>query len=167
MPDKRSSRSSSWEAEAAEKLGQMFEKAAAADREKAQLLAKDLLKGAQAGGEVNSENWEEWIEKRVEFQLVLLDLNDYLTALIRALWLAPRFAPIDFRTASQRDFAQIWSDTSRGFLGEIAVQKFLSEKLQLKVRLSRRRGELEEFLPSDIEEVFDKKDQKWRKPKVN
>lgn len=130
-------------------------------------LARDFLKGAEAGAEVQSGNWEEWLEKRAKFQLVFLDLSEYITALIRALWLAPQFVPLDFRTLSQRDFSQTWADTTRGFLGEIAFQKFVGERLGKKVSLSKKRGELEEFLPSDIEAIFDVAQREWRAPKIN
>lgn len=116
-------------------------------------LAEDILKSSVAGGEIdisNASSLEEWFAERFTPQLVWLDRNDYARALIRSLWLAPRFAATDFGGARQRDFAQVWTDTARGFLGEIAFQKFLDLKLDFKIELETRRGALEEFLPSDI-----------------
>jgi len=38
--------------------------------------------------------------------------------------------------------AQVWTDAARGFLGEIALSKFLLEKFGVEVKLETRRGEL-------------------------
>ncbi|MEM1590017.1 MAG: hypothetical protein QXV01_07925 [Candidatus Bathyarchaeia archaeon] len=121
----------------------------------AEELEQQLLQGALSGLEIpeflpTEKPYEVWLEQRFRFQLIWLDRDDYVRALVRALWLAPKFAATDFGGARQRDFAQVWTDTARGFLGEIALQKFLKEKLNTEVALDVRRGELEEFLPSDI-----------------
>lgn len=125
------------------------------DPEVAKELEQQVLQGALSSLEVpelsfSEEPYETWLEQRFKFQLTWLNRDDYLRALVRALWLAPVFAATDFGGARQRDFAQVWTDTARGFMGEIALQKFLKEKLNTEVALDVRRGELEEFLPSDV-----------------
>lgn len=135
----------------------------------AEELASQLLSGALSGLEVRTEDpssFKTWLEQRLQYQLTWLDKEDYARALIRALWLAPRFAATDFGGARQRDFAQLWTDTARGFLGEIALQRFLSEKLGFEIELDVRRGNLEEFLPSDIK-VRDPRSGQFRAPKKN
>jgi len=119
-------------------------------------LARQLWRGAVSGLEfdkANPRSFESWLKERVKSRLVWLGREDYARALVRALWLAPRFAATDFGGARQRDFAQVWTDTARGFLGEIAFQKFLGDRFGVKVRLDARRGALEEFLPSDVKVV--------------
>lgn len=116
-------------------------------------LAEQLFRGALNGQEIDAgdpSSFEEWVKQRFKYQLTWLSRDDYAKALVRALWLAPRFAATDFGGARQRDFAQVWTDTARGFLGEIAFQKFLDSKLNVKIQLDVRRGVLEKFLPSDI-----------------
>lgn len=122
-------------------------------------LLTQLMRGAQDGLEmgeaklVSPSSVEEWAEKRFKYQFVWLDRNDYAKALVRALWLAPVFAGTDFGSSRQRDMGQVWTDTARGFLGEIAVSKFLLEKFNMNTRLEVRRGELTDFLPTDIAQV--------------
>jgi len=114
---------------------------------------KDLCEGAVRGldadqlGEIN-----EWI-KWLGWSSVVLDENDYLKVALHALRLAPMVAATDYGTARQRDLGQLWADTIRGFLGEIAFVKWLREKYGLSAELDYRRGSLEEFLPSDIKSV--------------
>jgi hypothetical protein len=127
-------------------------------------LSKQLLRGGESGGELGPDalSQERWIQ-RIGFHLVWLDFADYTRALIRSIWLAPRFAGTDFGTSRQRDLAQVWTDAARGFLGELAFQKFLDRRFQVSVKLSSRRGSLEEFLPSDIDKI-QKPGEHWRKP---
>jgi len=122
-------------------------------------LVDQLLRGAQEGLEFEGADlfsggsFHDWMQKRFTYQLVWLDKNDYSKALVRALWLAPVFAGTDFGSSRQRDMGQVWTDTARGFLGEIAVSKFLLDKFSVKTKLDTRRGELTEFLPTDIAQV--------------
>jgi hypothetical protein len=136
------------------------------DTNSARTLAVQILKSAKEGLEINGTDFENWFENRFKYQFVWLDKDDYSKALVRALWLAPVFAGTDFGSSRQRDMAQVWTDTSRGFLGEIAVSKFLKEKFGIETDLDTRRGELTEFLSTDIVKVkFPHKE--WRKPNVN
>jgi hypothetical protein len=114
---------------------------------------EDLCEGAVRGLNVDQlGGFDEWI-KWLGWSSVVLDENDYLKAALHALRLAPRIVATDYGTARQRDLGQLWADTIRGFLGEIAFAKWLREKYGLVVELDYRRGSLEEFLPSDIKSV--------------
>lgn len=129
-------------------------------------LAKELWTGAVEAGEIEKASFEEWLESRFKYQLVWLDKDDYLRALTRALWLAPKFAGTDFGASRQRDIAQVWTDTTRGFLGEIAVGKFFYENFKVEIILDTKRGKLEEFLPTDISEII-LPDRTRRTPNLN
>ncbi|MEM2914412.1 MAG: DNA cytosine methyltransferase, partial [Candidatus Bathyarchaeia archaeon] len=130
------------------------------DQKSINMLASQILKGAQGGLELK-DSFEKWLNDRFRFQLLWLDKDDYSKALIRALWLAPVFAGTDFGGSRQRDIAQVWTDTARGFLGEIAFSKFLFEKFNIETKVDVRRGEIEEFLPSDVTQIrFPQED--WR-----
>jgi len=129
-----------------------------------QRLASQVWKGASEGLELEVSPIE-WFEKRFRYQFVWLEKEDYLKALVRALWLAPVFAGTDFGTARQRDMAQVWTDAARGFLGEIALSKFLLEKFSVEAKLETRRGKLEEFLPTDISQIR-VSGGNWRQPSL-
>lgn len=122
-------------------------------------LVAQLIKGAQEGLELEKAtlfspgSFQNWMKNRFTYQLVWLDKNDYSKALVRALWLAPVFAGTDFGSSRQRDMGQVWTDTARGFMGEIAVSKFLLDKFSTETKLDTRRGELTEFLPTDITQI--------------
>jgi hypothetical protein len=131
-------------------------------------LTEEILRGSTNGLEVNPADPKQsqlWFKDRFEFQLVWLDENDYSRALVRALWLAPKFVSIDFGGGRQRDFAQLWTDTARGFLGEIALKKFVEGQFGIRIESETRRGNIEEFLPSDIK-IWDEKTSKWRDSKL-
>lgn len=105
----------------------------------------------------NLEEWAEWLS----WAFTVLDDKDYLVAAIHALRLAPELVATDYGTARQRDLGQLWTDTIRGFLGEISFTKWLKERFGVSASLDFRKGRLEEFLPSDIKEV------NGRAPKLN
>lgn len=114
---------------------------------------EDLCEGAVRGLDVDQlGGFDEWI-KWLGWSSAVLDENDYLKAALHALRLAPRIVATDYGTTRQRDLGQLWADTIRGFLGEIAFVKWLREKYGLLAVLDYRRGSLEEFLPSDIKSV--------------
>ena len=120
-----------------------------------------LCEGAVRGRDIESfSNIDEWISW-LSWSTVLLDEKDYLTAAVHALDLAPRLAGTDYGTTRQRDLGQLWTDTIRGFLGEIAFVKWLEEKFGVKAELDYRKGPLTEFLPSDIKMIS------GRSPKLN
>jgi len=56
-------------------------------------------------------------------------------------------------TPRKRDLGQRWTDTIRGFLGEIAFTKWMQERFGIAVRMDYKYGLLREFLMSDIKSV--------------
>src|SRR3989344_5665638 len=111
-----------------------------------------LKRGAINSGEAedSEDSLNEWFIKRFQPNSIILDKDDYSKALIRSLWIAPNLAALDFRGGRLRDFAQLWTDTARGFLGEIAVQKFIKKNFDFDTHIETRRGKVEEFMPSDL-----------------
>jgi len=81
---------------------------------------------------------------------VVLDHKDYTKALTYALKLAPSLAGTDFGSTRQRDLGQLWTDSARGFLGEIALARFFDAKFGVTLSLDYSLGSLEQYLPSDI-----------------
>lgn len=132
------------------------------DRNVVSKLALQLYKGARDGLEIDV-SFEDWFDNTFKYQFVWLSKDDYVKALVRALWLAPVFAGSDFGSSRQRDMGQVWTDTARGFLGEIALSKFLIEKFDVDTKLDTRRGDLAQFLPTDIAEMR-KPNDNWKKP---
>ena len=126
-----------------------------------------MIRGAVNSGETEESEWRilGWFDTRFKPNSVILDRADYSKALIRSLWIAPNLASLDFAGGRLRDFAQLWTDTARGFLGEIALQKFLKNNFGLDIYLDTRRGEVEEFMPSDIL-VIEQGSEKPRKSKI-
>ncbi len=115
-------------------------------------VSEALIRGAVNSGEAedSEEGIKDWFNKRFKPNSVVLDKDDYSKALIRSLWIAPNLASLDFGGGRLRDFAQLWTDTARGFLGEIAVQKFLKNNFNFDMFIETRRGKVEEFMPTDI-----------------
>jgi len=105
--------------------------------------------------------WSRWLD----WASVLLTERDYQTAITHALRLAPILASTDYGSSRQRDLGQLWTDTTRGFLGEIAFTKWLHERFGISAELDFRRGQLQDFLPSDIENIT-KRDE-TRSPNMN
>jgi hypothetical protein len=114
-------------------------------------IAKEMVVGALNSKEVYSEEGlEAWLKGRFIENSIMLDKDDYSKALIRALWLAPNLASQDFVGGRRRDFAQLWTDTARGFLGEIAVQKFLKKNFDFNMVIDTRRGNVKNFVSTDV-----------------
>jgi hypothetical protein len=134
------------------------------DRKSVKTLSQQLLRGSDEGLEISS-TFSKWLQERFRYQLTWLDKDDYSRALVRALWLAPVFAATDFGRSRQRDMGQVWTDTARGFLGEIALSKFLTGRYGIEAKPDTSRGKLEEFLPTDIAKVRTEGG-RWRKPRI-
>lgn len=135
------------------------------DADSVKELSNQIIKGAESGLEINS-SFEDWFENRFKYQFAWLDKDDYSKALVRALWLAPVFAGTDFGASRQRDMAQVWTDTARGFLGEIVFSKFLKQKFEIDTKFDTRRGSIDKFLPSDINKIK-LPNKSWIQPKIN
>lgn len=114
---------------------------------------EELCEGAVRGLDIEMfGSYSEWI-RWLGWASTVLDENDYLKAAVYGINLAPKLARTDYGTARQRDLGQLWTDTIRGFLGEIAFAKWLRERFGVAVEPDYRLGPLEQFLPSDIKSV--------------
>ena len=112
-------------------------------------ICEGALKSRDVEAFLNIDEWICWLS----WSAVLLNKDDYLTAAVHALDLAPRLARTDYGGTRQRDLGQLWTDTIRGFLGEIAFAKWLDLRFGTKVELDYRKGPLEEYLPSDVKAI--------------
>jgi hypothetical protein len=132
-------------------------------------LADVISAGLRAGEIVPNEDdaldvVEKWFKERLVPNTILLTEEDYKRALYRAfrLLIVADIAMTDFGSSRQRDFGQRWTDFTRGFLGEIGIEKFFNEKLGMIVELEEKKvGDVKEFLPTDITKIKEKG--KWRK----
>ncbi|WP_247216555.1 hypothetical protein [Synechococcus sp. C9] len=117
-------------------------------------LAKQIVTGAEGGNEFGKNNFDSWLSDRFIPQLVWLSSDDYTRGITRALPQALRFTGSDFGSAKQRDFGQLWMDTTRGLLGEIAVQKFFKDKLNTEIELDTSIDQnLDDYITTDIKFV--------------
>lgn len=111
---------------------------------------------------------EKWFKERLMPNTIILTENDYKRALYRAfrLLVLANIAMTDFGSSRQRDFGQRWTDFTRGFLGEIGIEKFFSEKLGITIDLEEWEiGDVKNFLPTDITKIKDNGN--WRDVKTN
>jgi hypothetical protein len=134
----------------------------------AESLAVQILRGAEGGSEFGDLDFDSWLSDRLTYQLVWLDKDDYTRAITRALPQALKFAAADFGSSRQRDLGQLWTDTARGFLGEIAFQRFLHERFNCTIEpdLSMDKSR-QEYILTDIKAVLDKDTDEMRPPKIN
>jgi len=116
--------------------------------------AEKLYQSAVDGREIQQcGSVAAWFKNRVCFSMVVLDLNDYVTALAHSLRIAPNLAATDYGTSRQRDLGQLWTDTARGFLGEIALGRFAKERFGIQLIPDYTLGPLADYLPSDIKMI--------------
>src|SRR3989344_6110848 len=135
------------------------------DKDTVRQLAIELIRGAEDGLEFANSSFDEWIETRFKRQLIWLTTEDYERALLRALWLARTFSASDYGSSRQRDMAQVWTDTARGFAGEIALSKFLQDRYGVETKVDVTRGKTEDYLPTDVANVREAGG-KWRSPNL-
>ena len=112
------------------------------------------------------DNLNYWYINNFKSRVFTIDEDDYTEATIQSLKIQHQIAGTDFGTSRQRDFGQKWSDTIRGYLGEIGVKKFLKKSFNLDINLGHELGELEKYLKTDIHEVKFNKDKTFRKSKI-
>lgn len=111
---------------------------------------------------------DEWLQKRLMPNTVSIPEEMYKQALYSAFRLVVLgdIAKTDFGSSRQRDFGQMLTDFTRGFLGEAATKLFFDERFGIKVDLEEREiGEVAQFLPRDIVRVWESGAS--RKPKIN
>lgn len=134
----------------------------------AELLAEQILRGAEGGSEFG--DFDEWLGNRFEPQLVWLTNDDYTRAITRALPQALKFAAADFGSTRQRDLGQLWTDTARGFLGEIAFQRFFKERYNKLIEQDTSTDKARaEYISTDIKAVSEVRGSYdvMRPPKIN
>ncbi|MBI4761346.1 MAG: hypothetical protein ACOYYF_03450 [Chloroflexota bacterium] len=130
-------------------------------------LAKQIIRGAEGGHEFDEGNFVSWLNDRFIPQTIWLSSDDYARGITRALPQALTFARSDFGSSKQRDLGQLWTDTARGLLGEIAVQRFFTEKLGLQIQQDTSLGQdLNDYISTDIKFV-EEPSGKYRQAKIN
>lgn len=128
-------------------------------------LAKEIIRGADGGSEI--QDFDEWFNNRFIPQVVWLDKNDYARAITRALPQALKFAGSDFGSTRQRDLGQLWTDTARGFLGEIALKRFIEQNFGVEIEQDISMDKLiDDYISSDIKAVKEAQSD-YRPPKIN
>ena len=128
--------------------------------------SEKFYKKSFISGEFSTESEShKWIEKRLKSNIVFLTKADYEETALSALKSLKNFSGTDFGSARQRDFNQKWADTTRGYLGEKAFQKFLLKKFDIESKLKHTVGELRDFIHTDIYEIKKKGELKFRHPK--
>lgn len=117
-------------------------------------LAGKLYNSALAGNEILCYlDIDNWLANRLLPSLVQLTGDDYIEALTHALYIAPGLAGTDYGSTRQRDLGQLWTDTARGLLGEIAFKKFLKVRFNIDITLDFSKGPLENYLETDIKRI--------------
>lgn len=117
--------------------------------------AQSVVETAIASGECARETSSvlEWIETRFIPNVVFIDHLGYAEMCINALRTVPRITATDFGSSRQRDLGQLWADMTRGYLGELAVKRYIEREFAIAISLGHELGDLEDFLNSDIKEV--------------
>jgi len=128
--------------------------------------AELILKKAIAGGEVASKaNVDDWIDQRLLPNCVFINENEYARMCIDALKILEGTAATDYGSSRQRDLGQMWADMTRGYLGEIALIKFLQDRFNIDCTLGHEQGRLQDYLPSDIHKIK-KAGESFREPRL-
>lgn len=120
------------------------------------LISKEFL---------NESDFENWFENRLKKNIIFLNKSDYEEMCLSSLKSLKNFSETDFGSSRQRDFNQKWADTTRGYLGEKAFQKFLSEKFNIEAKLKHKKGELSDFINTDIHQIKVKGEEEFKKPR--
>ena len=115
----------------------------------------------------NEEKFIQWIENRLKPNLFFLDKEDYLESCIDSLKTVYDVAGTDYGSSRQRDKAQLWSDMTRGYLGEIAVRKKFVNDFNIQAKLAHQPGKLADFTGSDLPFVKKVGDKNFRDAKIN
>lgn len=127
--------------------------------------AKKIIDKAILGGETSEDQLEDWFNNRFIPNCVFIDADGYAKMCVDALKISTSTAATDYGSSRQRDLGQLWSDMTRGYLGEYAFQIFLEKKWGIKSKLGHELGELEEYLSKDIHKIKPP-NQGWREPNL-
>jgi len=126
-----------------------------------------ILFKAKEGGEFKEDSeCLEWYNERFKWATVSIDEDSYAQMCIDALKTVQFTAATDFGSTRQRDLGQLWSDMIRGYLGEYAFKEFLKIHWDIDAKLAHEKGDLAEYLPTDIPEIK-RPSMDWEKAKIN
>lgn len=119
------------------------------------------------GNEIKNleSDFDNWRINRFLPNLIFLDENDYLLASVNALKTYGLIAGTDYGSSRQRDKVQMWSDMTRGYLGEIAVQKKIKNDFKIDTFTAHEEGNISDFLESDLP-IIKKEGEEQRKNKI-
>jgi len=116
--------------------------------------AEVIVKKAEAGQEFTDESdLENWLHNRFFPNIVSIDETGYAKMCIDALKILKSTAATDYGSSRQRDLGQLWGDMTRGYLAEYAFILFLQKNWGIKAELGHERGNLKDYLPSDIHKI--------------
>jgi hypothetical protein len=115
--------------------------------------AKRVVEKALEGGETTQEDLQKWLELRFLPNIVYIDEVGYTQMLVDALKIVTTTAATDYGTSRQRDLGQLWGDMTRGYLAEYALSEFLHKNWGVASQLDHEKGEVVDFLSSDIRSV--------------
>lgn len=127
--------------------------------------AELILEKAEKGGEIHG-TLEDWLEDRFLPNVVFIDEDGYARMCIDALKILATTVATDYGSSRQRDLGQLWADMTRGYLGELAFQLYLKKNWNLEIELGHEKGEISEFLSTDIHGVRNKGEVKFRIGKI-
>ena len=129
--------------------------------------AEKTLEKSISAGELDSvENAETWIEERLKPNTVFIDETGYSKMCIDALKILKTTAATDYGSSRMRDLGQLWADMIRGYLGELAFTQFLSKRFGLEIQLNHEKGDLKDFLPTDVHGIIDPETKEIRQPRI-
>jgi len=125
-----------------------------------------IVDKAEAGQEFfDDASLEIWLNKRFLPNIVLIDETGYAKMCIDALKILKSTAATDYGSSRQRDLGQLWGDMTRGYLAEYALILFLEKNWNIKAELGHEKGDLKDYLPSDIHKI-QKNSESLRDPKI-
>jgi len=130
------------------------------------IQALKIIEKVIEGGEASKRDLSSWYTERFEPNIVSIDEVGYSEMCINALKILKTTAATDYGSSRQRDMGQLWADMTRGYLGEYAFKLFLKQNFQTHVELGHQKGNLKEFLPTDIHDII-RPDGSRGKPKKN
>lgn len=128
----------------------------------ANLIATKALSGGESQ---TAEALSNWVEQRLIPNCIFIDENEYAKMCVDALKILENTAATDYGSSRQRDLGQLWADMTRGYLGEIAMVKFLKNKFNIDCTLGHEQGSIKEYLPTDIHKIK-KGEEDYRTPRL-
>ncbi|MFO8057566.1 MAG: hypothetical protein R6V10_09735, partial [bacterium] len=144
---------------------QMMEAVPLQEEESEKILEKAFIGGEMCCEQSGNLSLENWFNRRFLPCLVAIDYKEYAKMCISALRIVQRTAGTDYGTSRQRDLGQLWADMTRGYLGEIALKKFIYNRWSTDIELGHDPGDIQDYLPQDIHRVK-KPSEGWRRPRL-